>query len=190
MIIRLTGMVYAKGRNYVVLEANDIGYKVHVCGEMLTRMAEGERSTLWTHQVVREDAQELYGFETRQELEFFEMLIAISGIGPRSAIAILSLAPVTTLKRAIAGEDTTYLTKVSGIGKKTAAKIVLELKEKIILEDGDETGGTRGEEGEALEALVSLGYQVRDAREALKKVGSGTIGTNEKIKEALKALAH
>ncbi|MBI4117975.1 MAG: Holliday junction branch migration protein RuvA [Parcubacteria group bacterium] len=190
MIIRLAGMIYAKGHNYAVIEANDIGYKVHVTPEMLSRMAERERATLWTHQVVREDSTELFGFETRPELEFFEMLIGISGIGPRSAIAILSLAPVTTLKRAIAGEDTTYLTKVSGIGKKTAAKIVLELKEKIVLEDGEEVGNTRSEEGEVLEALVSLGYQLRDAREALKKVGSETLGTNEKIKEALKVLTH
>lgn len=188
MINHLTGTMLFKGKNHVVLETGGIGYKVYACLEMLTKMKAQKEYSLWTHQVVREDTIELYGFDEKQELEFFEMLINVSGIGPRSALAILSLAPVKTLTRAIAAEDTTYLTKVSGIGKKTAGKIVLELGEKITLVESDNSDGDRTQEGEALEALASLGYSLRDAREALKKVPQETEGANEKIKAALKIL--
>jgi Holliday junction DNA helicase RuvA len=133
---------------------------------------------------VREDALDLYGFLNREELEFFEMLINVSGIGPRSALAILGIASIETLRKAIGTGDTSYLTKISGIGRKTAEKIVIELRDKMGKELG---GGSLQVELDALEALKSLGYSQNEARETLKKVSPNT-NTNTKIKEALKIL--
>ena len=133
---------------------------------------------------MREDALDLYGFLDRKELEFFEMLIGVSGIGPRSALAILGITSTDTLRKAIGTNDTNYLTKISGIGKKTAEKIIIELRDKI----GEEKeGSSLQEELDALEALKSLGYSQNQAREALKKVESN-IDTNAKIREALRIL--
>jgi Holliday junction DNA helicase RuvA len=119
-----------------------------------------------------------------KELEFFEMLIGVSGIGPKSALAILGIASIETLRKAIGTGDTTYLTKISGIGKKTAERIVIDLRDKF---KGEEKGGSLREELDALEALKSLGYSQNEAREALKEVPSD-FDTNGKIKEALKIL--
>jgi Holliday junction DNA helicase RuvA len=133
---------------------------------------------------VREDALDLYGFLDREELEFFEMLINVSGIGPKGALSILGITSIETLRKAISIGDTSYLTKISGIGRKTAEKIVIELRDKI----GTELEGSSLQvELDALEALKSLGYSAIEAREALKKVNSDT-DTNTKIREALKIL--
>ena len=137
---------------------------------------------------MREDILDLYGFLERQELEFFEMLINVSGIGPKGALSILGIASIDTLKRAIGTGDTSYLTKISGIGKKTAEKIVIELRDKIAYKMKDEKGGVSLQgELDALEALKSLGYSQNQAREALKKVPT-ELDTNKKIREALKIL--
>ena len=125
----------------------------------------------------------------RSELELFEMLISISGIGPKSAIQIMGLAGVETLKKAISSEDVSYLTKVSGIGKKTAQKIVLELKDKLGAGEAHHKGELR-EESDAVLALQSLGYSQGEAREALKEVGEKTKGAGARIKEALKILGN
>ena len=128
---------------------------------------------------------DLYGFLDRQELEFFEMLINVSGIGPKGALSILGIASIETLRKAISTGDTAYLTKVSGIGRKTAEKIVIELRDKM----GEaKTGTSLQGELDALEALRSLGYSQSEAREALKKVLPNT-DTNTKIREALKMLS-
>jgi Holliday junction DNA helicase RuvA len=133
---------------------------------------------------VREDALDLFGFSEYQELEFFQMLLSVSGIGPRSALTILGIATTETLKKAIGSGDISYLTKISGIGKKTAEKIVIELRDK--LEDSGADSNLQGEL-DALEALKSLGYSQAEAREALKKVKSDA-DTNTKVREALKIL--
>ena len=132
---------------------------------------------------------ELYGFLHYAELEFFELLIGISGIGPRSALGVLALAPVDTLKRAIAAGDTSYLTKVSGIGRKTAEKIVLELKEKLGFGKMS-LGGTEDlqHDADVLEALVALGYTATQARDALGKLKPTIQGREARLKEALKLL--
>lgn len=167
------------------METGGVGYKINVSPDVLskTKKTDAELS-LWTHLHVREDALDLYGFLNREELEFFEMLINVSGIGPRSALAILGIASIETLKKAIGTGDTSYLTKISGIGKKTAERIVMELRDKI----GTGLSGTSLQvELDALEALKSLGYSQNEAREALKKV-SPDANTNTKIREALKIL--
>ena len=122
------------------------------------------------------------------ELSFFQMLIDISGIGPRSALSILGLAPIETLSRAIASGDISYLVKVSGIGKKTAEKIVLELRDKLSVGRNDEGKPALREEGDAIEVLKTLGYSVGEARDAMKEVPDDIKGTNARVKEALKIL--
>ena len=120
MIASIEGKILGKGERFVVLNLNGLGYKVFLSTDSLLKSKEGEEVKFWTHLHVREDAMDLYGFYDKEELNFFENLISISGIGPKSALGILSLAPAETLTRAISQGDTTYLTKVSGIGRKTA----------------------------------------------------------------------
>ncbi len=183
MISHLSGRIFYKEEKYLVIEVGGIGYKVFVMNESLEKSVLGENITLWTHQAIREDSHDLYGFETKDELDFFELLIGISGIGPKSALNILNVASLSALKKAISSGDTSHLVKVSGIGKKSADKIVLELKGKF--GDGADEPSLR-EEVDALEALKSLGFTHKDARDALKEVGNGN--TEERVKAALKFL--
>lgn len=185
MISRLTGTVVHADPRFFVIDVKGVGYKVFTTAGFLEKHAEGE-ITLWTHLSVREDALDLYGFPTRDELEFFELLITVSGIGPKSALGILNAANPSTIKKAIASEDPTYLTKVSGIGKRNAEKIVLELKTKLFT--FDESEAAHHEESDAFDALKALGYPERDAREALKKVPAEVTDTGERLKRALKLL--
>lgn len=170
---------------FLIVETAEIGYKINVSANVLSKTKKvGDEISLWIHTHVREDALDLYGFLDREELEFFEMLINVSGIGPKGALSILGIASIETLKKAIGTEDISYLTKISGIGKKTAEKIVIELRDKMSEEKGENY--LQGEL-DALEALKSLGYSQNEAREALKKV-TGETNTNIKIREALKIL--
>lgn len=195
MISFLEGNVAFKGGRFCIMVINGIGYKVFATAETLKKIPEKSggvnHSTsltvrLWTHQYVREDTVELYGFLQYPELELFETLIGISGIGPKGALGVLAIAPVDTLKKAIASGDTSYLTRVSGIGRKTAEKIVLELKEKMAGRGVMVSAPELKEEADAIEALVSLGYSPRDAREALAKVPQEITGVEKRVKEALK----
>src|SRR3989338_6024696 len=172
MIGSIRGKIILKTEKFLIVETAGVGYKIN------------EDVLLWIHTHVREDILDLYGFLDRQELEFFEMLINVSGIGPKGALAILGVASIETLRKAISTDDIAYLTKISGIGKKTAEKIVIELRDKM----GEEkSGSSLREELDALEALKSLGYSQNEARDALKKVSSNS-DTNTKIREALKIL--
>ena len=185
MIASIKGKIILKTEKFLIVEANGIGYKISVSPDTLSKTKKlGEEISLWIHTHVREDALDLYGFSDRKEQEFFEMLINVSGIGPKSALAILGIATIETLRKAIATNDTSYLTKISGIGRKTAEKIVIELRDKLGEEKSD--GSLQGEL-DALEALKSLGYSQNEARDALKKVKPDT-DTNQKIREALKIL--
>ena len=184
MIGSLKGKIILKTEKFLLVETNGVGYKISVTADTLTKTQKGEEIFLFIHTHVREDAFDLYGFLDRQELEFFEMLLNVSGIGPRSALVILGIASIETLKKAIGTSDTGYLTKISGIGRKTAEKIVIELRDKV---GKEKEGGSLQVELDALEALKSLGYSQNQAREALKKV-SAEGDTNSKIREALKIL--
>lgn len=189
MIIFLDGVTEFKGEKFVVLGVNSIGYKVFCGVDTLEKIPEkGGKVKIWTHLHIRENAQELYGFLHYSELEFFEMLIAIPGIGPKGALGILGVAPVDTLKRAIAAGDTSYLTRVSGIGRKTAEKVVLELKEKMAGRGMAVEAPELGEEADALDALIALGYSPREAREALSRVSPDITGVEARIKAALRSL--
>ena len=188
MISSLAGTVRHKDLNSVVVDVDGVGYKVAVPTEVAVESALGQSVFLWTHLAVRETSLELFGFAEREGLETFELLITISGIGPKTALGILNIVSPATLRQAVGSGDTSYLTRVSGIGKKNAEKIVLELKDKLVLREGEATHDTKVE-GDALEALVSLGYAERDARQALKKVPKTVKSASDRVKQALKVLA-
>jgi len=187
MIGSIRGKIILKTDKFIVVDVGGVGYKLSVSPDVLSKVKKSDGEVLfWTHTHVREDVLDLYGFLEMEELKFFEMLIGVSGIGPRSALAILGIASIDTLRRAISTSDTAYLTKISGIGRKTAEKIVIELRDKM----GEmESGTSLQDELDALEALKSLGYSQGEARDALKKV-SPELSTNAKIKEALKILGN
>jgi Holliday junction DNA helicase RuvA len=194
MIGHLTGKIIHSDLKFVILDVAGVGYKINtnrpgaeVAGAL--RGSPAEVVSFWTYLAVRENALDLYGFQTHEELNFFELLISVSGIGPKSALGILSLASLSNLRRAISTGDTGHLTKVSGIGKKAAEKIVLELKDKIDSVGGGDTNAEfLSGDIDALEALKSLGYSERESREALKKV-EGALGAGEKVRKALKLLS-
>lgn len=188
MIGSIKGKIILKKEKYIIVETGGVGYKINVSPDTLSKILKDKEVFLFIHTHVREDALDLYGFLERQELEFFEMLINVSGIGPKGALAILGITSIETLKKAIGTGDTSYLTKVSGIGKKTAEKIVIELRDKVANGMSEKEGGSLQGELDALEALKSLGYSQNEAREALKKVMPES-NTSVKIKEALKILS-
>lgn len=188
MIGTINGTVRHKDLNAIVVDVSGVGYKVFVTTETALEIMPSSPIFLWTHLVVRETSLELFGFLDKESLDTFELLITISGIGPRSALSILNVANPATLRQAVASEDITYLTRVSGIGKKNAEKIVLELKDKMKVTKEDKSFDMRSY-GDVLEALVSLGYSERDAREALKKVPKETESASERVKAALKLLS-
>ena len=186
MIGHIEGVVKKISGSFVIVSAGGIGYKIAATKETLSPLREGVRASLWTHLAVRENALDLYGFGGEEELRIFELLLTVPGVGPKSALAVLDVASAETLRSAISQGNANYLTTVSGIGKKTAEKIVLELKDKI----GVATGAgspLRGDE-EALEAMRSLGYSQAEARDALRKVPPSVEGTNDRLREALKIL--
>ena len=189
MIYSLKGEAEFKNEKFAAVKVAGISYKVFCSPQTLKKVIGGQETQFFTHLHLREDAVELYGFLTREELELFEILNEISGIGPKTALGILNVASPATLRQAVASSDITYLTRVSGIGKKNAEKIVLELKNKLKTKEDDMSLDARSE-GDALEALVSLGYSERDAREALKKVPKEVSGASERVKQALRALAN
>lgn len=188
MIATLNGRVKYKDLNTLIVDVGGVGYKVRVTTETTLDVEHDSPIFLWTYLAVRETSLDLFGFLEKELLDIFELLITISGIGPKTALGILNVATPTMLRQAVANSDTSYLTRVSGIGKKNAEKIVLELKDKLktTTEDG---GMDMRSEGDALEALVSLGYNERDAREALKQIPKEVKGASERVKASLKLLS-
>ena len=187
MIGYVEGEVVGVRPGFVIVSAAGVGYKVHATKETLAGIKEGGRVALWTHLAVREDVLDLYGFLEEMTLGFFQLLLTVNGIGPKSALAILDIAEISTLQSAIATGNDTYLTKVSGIGKKTAAKIVLELKDKVGPASADDARAAAGDE-DALEAMHALGYSRHESREALRKVPSTLEKSADRLREALKIL--
>jgi Holliday junction DNA helicase RuvA len=190
MISYLTGNIIFAGNRFVVLDVGDVGYKIFTLMPSTHERSKKSSVSFWTHLAVRENALDLYGFLTRAELEFFELLITVSGIGPKTALGIMEIAPADTLRKAISSGDSSYLTNVSGIGKKNAHKIILELQEKLGGNGGVQEDNLLKEDVETLEALEALGYSTKQARETLKLVNESgnVVSAQEKIKAALKIL--
>lgn len=189
MIGKLTGLLGDKTPPQVLVECGGVGYEVHVPMSTFYNLpARGEKVTLLTHFVVREDAQILYGFETPAEREAFRQLIRISGVGPRTALAVLSGMTVADLAHAVTLQESARLVKVPGIGKKTAERLLLELKGKLGADIGSTAGAASDDQGDILQALVALGYSDKEASQSLKALPPG-VGVAEGIKLALKALS-
>ncbi|MFA5644048.1 MAG: Holliday junction branch migration protein RuvA [Patescibacteria group bacterium] len=189
MISYLKGKISFKLKNSVLIEVNNIGYSVFVGENFLNELKVGQELEIFTHQYVREEALDLYGFKTLEELSFFELLISISGIGPKSALSVLGIAKLSDIKESIVRGDSHLLTKVSGIGKKIAERVVLELKDKLFKLGGDYDLSSSGSSADEIDALMALGYSLPEAREALNKVDKNIVDSGEKIKEALKRMS-
>jgi holliday junction DNA helicase RuvA len=195
VIAFVDGTVAAVGTDSAVIDVGGVGYRVFCGPGTLTALHEGERARLHTHHLVREDQQALYGFKTTEELGFFELLITVTGVGPKVALSIVSSRAVADLQLAILQGDEAVLTAVSGVGKRLAARVILELKEKVAAAGGAAGigGGPGGAtaESEAVAALQALGYTSSEAREAARgAVASLPVGASleDRVKAALRVL--
>ena len=190
MISYLCGTVQAVTDKYIIVDVNGVGYRITMPEKSRKSIAKiGSQVKLFTHYNLnpRDGSVELYGFQTPEELNFFELLTSVSGIGPKSAQAIISSADLQSLQIGIIKGDDEYLRKISGMGPKTAQRLILELKTKIMT-SGAVTGTELGPESEAMDALVALGYSQYQARDAVRQVSDRVKTSEEKIKEALKIL--
>ena len=195
MFAHFDGIVAEKTADSIVLDVNGVGYLLYVSGATLQMCpAVGERFKLYSILNVREDAMELYGFYSREEKAMYERLRGVNGVGSRTALQILSSMSVRDLSIALVSGDAAALTRVPGIGKKIAQRLVLELKDKV---DDDQLTGSgasvvpkqnAGPEGEAVAALVALGYSASEAAKAVSRVAGQTDKTDEMVFLALKSL--
>ena len=190
MIGRLSGTLAIKSPPQLLIDVQGVGYEVDVPMSTFYNLpALGEKVTLLTHHVVREDAHVLFGFLTSEERDTFRTLVKISGVGPRTALSILSGLSVSDLALAVSQQDSARLVKVPGIGKKTAERLLLELKGQLAEATGAPTRGQISDtQGDILQALLALGYNEREAHAALKALPPET-GVSEGIKLALRTLA-
>jgi Holliday junction DNA helicase RuvA len=188
MIAQLEGIISYVGETFAIVNVQKIGFRVNLCKDTLLRIGDGDAIRLWTYLAVREDALDLYGFAERSELVMFEKLLTLPGIGPKSALGFISAAGEEVLRKAVVSQDAGYLTKVSGIGRKSAEKIVAGLKDKIEKTENEKEAPHLREEADAIEAIKSLGYSAQDAREALRALPQEISGVSNRIKAALKYL--
>ena len=190
MISRLTGVLAEKAPPHVLVDVQGVGYEVQVPMSTFYNLPElGAKVTLLTQFIVREDAQLLFGFLTAAERESFRELIKVSGVGPRIALALLSGLSANELAQAVSAQDTTRLVKVPGIGKKTAERLLLELKGKLapaLVLPGQAAASDA--QADILQALMALGYSDKEAQAALKALPAD-VSVSDGIKQALKALA-
>jgi len=184
----LRGPVSHVGLDHVLLDIGGVGYRVIVSPELIGRLRVGSEANLFIHHLVRDDTQALFGFAKPEELAFFELLMTVTGVGPRLALAITSAHPVTRLQMAIVTDDLDVLTSVPGVGRKTAQRIVLELREKIHAA-GIAVGPGAAADSDVVAALESLGYTASEARRAAGSVAGIEGGLDERIRAALQELA-
>lgn len=193
MIAFVDGVVVSIGPDSAVIEAGGIGYRVFCGPGTIAALHEGTKQRLYTHHLVREELQALYGFRSTEELGFFEMLTTVTGVGPKVALAIVSARPVADLQLAIFQGDEGVLTAVLGVGKKLAARVVLELKEKVSAAGASvSAGGVAGSaESEVVAALLALGYTSSEARSsAMAALSALPVGASleDRVKAALRVL--
>jgi Holliday junction DNA helicase RuvA len=191
MIGSLRGTVTHVGMDYALIEIGGVGYRVIAGPGLLGRLKRGNEASVFTHHLVRDDQQALFGFRAVEELAFFELLLSVTGVGPRLALAITAAHPVTKLQLAIVTDDVDVFTSVSGVGRKTAQRVILELKEKVHAA-GIAAGGTAAADSDVVAALESLGYTATEARRAAGAVAAmaeGDDGLDARIRAALQELA-
>jgi len=185
MIGNITGNLIATGPDWVLIQTSGgVGYKIFVTKGCLLGIAPGQPITLFTHLVVREDQLSLYGFATEAELNFFVQLLTISGVGPRVALSILGASSVNDLKAAVASNNLAVLTMISGVGKKTAERIMVELKNRLDII----TNISSADAEELLSALTGLGYNAYEVRQILSQLPKDLTSTEDKLKYALQFL--
>lgn len=191
MIGKLTGIWEGSSDGMGLIEVGGVGYAVRVPFYTLTTLP-GTHLSLYIHTSVREDALDLFGFATQEELSFFRQLTSVSGVGPKTALGVLNVSDIKSLKRSIAAGDAGALTKVFGIGKKSAERIVVELRDKLSLEQStkpQDTDTMSGDDGEVIEALMALGYRAQESRDALRAIGTdGSGNIKERLGAALRRL--
>lgn len=191
MIAYLKGRIISKRNGSVIIDVKDVGYQVMVGENLFNELLLGTETELYTYHHVREEASDLYGFKAVPDLEIFEMLLSVSGVGPKSALGVLSVASYDDVVQSILRGDANLLTKVSGIGKKTAERIVLELKTKIMKVAGN--GPASGLESNSygsdeIDALMSLGYSLSESRAALSAIPNDLPDSGSRVKAALKMM--
>jgi len=189
MISTLQGTVADKGENFLLVETGGVGFKVHVPSHLAVRWGSiGRHVQLFTHLHLRENEVSLYGFETRNEVSFFEALLGVSGIGPKVALGALSGGNVDALRSAIAAGDSDYLTQLPGIGKKTAQRIILDLRGKLKPEELIPAPALSPMDEDVLAALLSMGYNDTEARAAVALLPGGEMAVEERLLLALRHL--
>lgn len=188
MIGSVRGRVTHIGQDYALVEVGGIGYRVMAGPALLAQLRLGEEASVYTHHLVREDLQALFGFASPEELAFFELLMTVSQVGPRLALAITAAYPVLKLQLAIVNDEVDLFTSVSGVGRKTAQRIILELKEKVHAA-GIAAGGPSSTDSDVVAALESLGYTASEARRAAGAVAGSDGGLDARIRAALQELA-
>lgn len=187
MIRKLVGEIDEISENEIILNVNGVGYLVRIANSTLASLRSGMNISMYTHHAIRENASDLYGFLNKDDLDFFELLLTISGIGPKSALGIINTAPTKTIIEGIQSGNADHLAKISGIGKKSAEKILVALKDKVEVGAGGGAGAQNGAT-DAIEALTALGYTLNDARAAVQKLDN-SLSTEEIVKLALKNLS-
>ena len=191
MIAHVSGVVAEKFNSSVIVDVNGVGYEVSVARGDFEHALLNEPVKFYTHHHIREQSQELFGFTSLAAKKLFEMLITVQGVGPKAALAILSLDESEVVRNAIANSDATYITKASGVGKKTAERVVVDLSDKVgmpLYYDINTTTGVAqpiSHTDEALEALMALGYSLNDATRALEGI-STELSTADRVTQALK----
>lgn len=198
MIAFIKGTMIRAEENSVIIENNGIGYRVFACGRDISRIVNGSEVFLHTYMNVREDAMQLFGFLSAEDLEVFRLLLGVNGIGPKAALGVLSGMTANDLRFAVLSDDIKTLSTAPGIGKKTAQKLILELKDKFSLQDAfeeklalTEAAGTAADNNqeEAIQALMALGYSGSDALKAVRAAAADNMSTEDILKAALKRMS-
>lgn len=191
MIAHVQGIVAEKFASSIIVDVQGVGYEVAVPLGDFEKALMGDKIKFFTYHHIREQSQELFGFSSLAAKKIFELLITVQGVGPRAALAILSLADSETVRNAIAGSDTAFITRASGVGKKTAERVVVDLSDKVGLptslpaSNGASLAVSVAENDEALEALMALGFTLNDATKALESVPR-SLPTAERVTRALR----
>ena len=190
MIAHIKGQIAEKFNTSVIVDVHGVGYEVALTSLDFDEANLNDEKKFYTYHKISENAEELYGFSTLAAKKIFELLISVNGVGPKAAMAILSLAQPEEVRNAIANADTSFIAKASGVGKKSAERVVVDLRDKVGLPSkygaAEIVGAAKiAESDEALDALMALGFPLKEATDALSKVDD-TLPTEERIKQALK----
>lgn len=191
MIATLQGKVAARAGNFIVVETGGVGFKVYVPAPLMARWGKpGREVQLFTHLHVRENEMSLYGFESEEALTFFELLLAVSGVGPKVALAVVSLGDVDLIRQAIGRGDVDYLIRTPGVGKKVAQRIVVDLKGKLEAQDLAPAAPLSAVDQDVIAALNFLGYSLSEAREAVASLPDREMPLEERVLLAVSYFAH